>query len=180
MILKFELYFEKENKFNEIEKWVIKFEPNDGTFIEQFKELMTVNSMYLANAVNHKRHKRFLKLVMKDNQDIIKVIKSIELLADNSHIHLEYLSKFNWKIIHNATLSKIITTNFPELLFKINQVERNLISNLAKNYLNNINDQENQKNIEFFKIEKIELSEKFDSHKIKTLVYKTPVKYRKS
>lgn len=180
MILKFELYFEKENKFNEIEKWVIKFEPNDGTFIEQFKELMTVNSMYLVNAVNHKRHKRFLKLIIKDNQNIIKVIKSIELLSDTSYIHLEYLSKFNWEIIHNDTLSKIITTNFPELLFNLTQVERNLISNLTKNYSNNINDQENQKVIELFKIEKIQLSEKFDSHKIKTLVYKTPVKYRKS
>jgi hypothetical protein len=128
-----------------------------------------------------KNFSKFSKLVItnRDQTSITKfnnivVIKSLNILTDGSLINLEYLLKFDWKKMNKITLCKIIKYNFLHLIYNLDQVQKNNINNITK--IKNLDVQEVM--IEIFNTPKVHLTEKIDSPKIKSYVYKTPVRYR--
>lgn len=181
MNIEFSLHFEKDMN-SKIEEWRSTYSTsNDSSFLDNFQSIMQTFQESELEIKKIKHFSKFIKLVIvqkyntkfNGHNDAI-VIRSINNMLDNSFINLEYLLKFDWNKINKITLCKIIKTNFSNLMYNLNQEEKNRINNISKMLNESIEDTL----IKNFKTPKINVIEKIDAQNIKNYTYKTPVKYR--
>jgi hypothetical protein len=181
MKIELNIHFLKQTD-NKKEEWKSTFTTYiDNSFIENIQALMIDLQNTIPEIKKIPTFNGFLKLIfvkkfyknLKYHENKL-TIRSINELAKNNFINLEYLLKFNWSKLNKITVSKILTTNLYGLIYDLQQNEKNIILNLSKLYTNDAE----EVFITNFKSPELQIVEKIDTQKIKSYIYKTPVKYK--